>query len=117
MNAVFQLDLQRTEGVLLVRFKENQLDFIHCDEAFEELNAIVAQEQPRMLVLNLRRVSHLHSVSIGRLVFLNQLVKTHGGEMRLCSLAVQPKEALALTRVERVLNIFASEQVALCELN
>lgn len=102
---------------MLVRIKENQLDFIHCDEAFEELEAIVSREEPQILVLNLRRVSHLHSVSIGRLVFLNQLVKSHGGELRICSLAAQPTEALALTRVERVLSIFASEQAALSDLN
>lgn len=106
-------DLHRIDGALIVRFSEHHIDAANCDAVFSVLMQTVESEHPELLILNFRYVSYLHSVAIGNVIQLRNLVQSYGGEMRLCNLDPQIIETLSIIRVDRLFNIWDTEKAAL----
>ena len=103
------LDVHEVDGALIARFSQVHVDVTNCDDIFKTLAERVKRERPQLLIVNLQRVSYFHSVAIGRLIELQQLVKSYGGELVLCGLNVQPIQILTITRVDSRLKIIDSE--------
>jgi len=107
------MDVQRVDGAVVIRFCDIQIDVSNCAAVFGEIERLVRVERPLLLIVNMRRVTYLHSVAIGRLLELQRAVESYGGAMQLCSLASQAHETLSITRVDRLLKIVDVEPVTL----
>ncbi len=108
-----KLSVQAMGNTVIVRLQVSHIDAENCQEVFSELTAIVESQTPALLILNLRRVRHFHSVGMGALIELRRAVQQAGGRLALCSLDPQVREPLAITRIDRLLEIHDSERVAL----
>lgn len=106
-------DLHRIDGALIARFSEHHIDAANCDAVFSELIDAVTREHPQLLIVNFRRVSYLHSIAIGYVVRVRELVQSYGGELRLCNLEPQIIETFSIIRVDRLFNICDTERSAL----
>lgn len=106
------MEVVRRDGAVIVRFADTPLDLSNCDSIFGEILRIANREHPMLLIMNLQRLTYLHSIAIGRLLDLQKQIKAYGGEMKLCSLAEQAHETLSITRVDRLLEIVDFEPVS-----
>jgi len=60
----------------------------------------------RQIVLDLASVTHIDSGGLGTLVALHASARKYGGEIKLANLANHPKEALQITKLVTVFEIF-----------
>ncbi len=68
------------------------------------------------IVINLREVPFVDSSDIGRLIRSHLSVRRVGGRVRLCHLSERVLSALKLTRLDTVLEIYATEEEALASI-
>ena len=69
------------------------------------------------MVISFENVSHLASAMLGVLMELNNKVKEHKGEVRLCSLQPSIREVFKLTALDKVLKIFKSTDDAMVKFS
>jgi anti-sigma B factor antagonist len=67
----------------------------------------------KKLLLNFANVEYLSSAALGKLMTLNKKVKAAGGELRLANIKPEIKEVFSITKLDKMLKIFNSEQDAL----
>ena|SRR6516164_10749396 len=60
----------------------------------------------RQIVLDLAGVTHIDSGGLGTLVVLHASARKYGGEIKLANLTDHPKEALQITKLVTVFEIF-----------
>ena len=77
-----------------------------------ELLELVAVE-PRLIVLDMAGVDFAGSAALGAIVKAYIRCRSYGGEMRLANLQRRPQQAMELTRLTKVFDIFESVEAAL----
>jgi anti-sigma B factor antagonist len=88
-----------------------------CDGLNEFNSESVGQELYRLaggpgcarLLLDLGAVRYLTSAALGKLVGLNRRVRSAGGRLALCNVGPVVREALAVTCLDRLLEIVAGD--------
>ena len=78
----------------------------------DELAGLIRTGRP-CLVVNLRGVVYVSSSLLGRLAYLQRQVKDARGVLRLCGLAPLVREALRISHLDRVFEIYADEAEAI----
>ena len=68
------------------------------------------------IVINLGEVPFVDSSDIGRLIRSHLSVRRAGGRVRLCRLSERVSASLKLTRLDTVLDIYATEEEALASI-
>lgn len=115
MTTAALYEMQVDDNVCVIRFSELELDFDNCESVFSEMLAAVREhQQPMVVVVNFENVRFLHSLSINYLLELREEMEQRGGHLRLCRLSPLLRETLSITRVDRILNLFETEQQARC---
>lgn len=71
-------------------------------------------ESPRM-VLNLRAVRNVDSGGLGALLGLVISARKLGGDVKLCDVSSTVQSLLQITRLDTVINVFASQQEAISD--
>jgi anti-anti-sigma factor len=103
---------------LVVRFGDQSLlEAENVESTGARLNQIVEQHwQPRIMLLNFSQIEHMDSMFLGTLIVLHERLKGEDRRLVLCHLAPHIDEAMYLTRLDLILDIWDSEQSALEEL-
>lgn len=114
MTAPALFQLQVDDGVCVIRFSALELDFDNCESVFSELLVAIRDQQPLRVIINLENIRFLHSLSINYLLELREEQVQRGGSLHLCHLSPLLRETLSITRVDRILNLFDTEQQARC---
>ena len=78
----------------------------------ERLDSLVRTGHPRILI-DMKYLPHLDSTEIGRLIRCHLSVRQAGGRVRLCNISDRLKGLLKMTRLDTVLDLFPTEEVAL----
>lgn len=104
--------VERQYGVTIARPQVRRVDAHVFDDVFNELDEIVAVEQPAKLLLNLANVEYLYSTALSRLVRLLKNVKNYGGELRLCELQPGVVELMEITNLNKLFDIRKKERKA-----
>ncbi|MBK8190208.1 MAG: STAS domain-containing protein [Vampirovibrionales bacterium] len=82
---------------------------------------LAVQEQlesgQRRIILNLAQVTFIESSGLGSLVSAFKYCESHGGALGFCGIQPQVRQLLDLTKLSRVLKLFADEQDALAALS
>jgi len=68
------------------------------------------------IVVNLEHVPYIDSSDIGRLIRSHLSVRRAGGRVRLCNLSERVLAVLQMTRLDTVLDLYASEEEALVQI-
>jgi len=77
-------------------------------EAFEN----IANAKTMKVVINLNEVSYVDSSGLATLVEMLKKTRSYGGKMRLASLAPKVKSLFEITKLEKLFDIFDTEEDA-----
>jgi anti-anti-sigma factor len=88
------VDVTVKPPAVIAQIKEAFLSTAITAEILEnELRQIIAQYQPKLLVLDFRHVKMMSSSTIGKLLLIHQQLRSHGGQLHLCCVSVPIAEA------------------------
>ncbi len=106
-----QLQHKKTSNVLVVRPLEKRIDAATASEFKEKMGEWI-EEGNRRIVLNLSAVDFIDSTGLGAII---SGFKRIGGDGRLviCAVKESVMSLFRLTRMNRVFDIYASEEEAL----
>ncbi len=76
----------------------------------------LARQGKLYIVIDLKEVPYLDSSEIGRLIRAHLSMRQLGGRVRLCNLSDKVKSLLKISRLDTVLDLFATEDEALASL-
>ena len=100
------------DGVSIVSFVDRKiLDEAVIDQLGQELFSLV--DGPRKILLNFGNVEYLSSAALGKLISMQKSVKDAGGQLRLCRIHPQIYEVFRITKLTKLFDIYADEQLAL----
>lgn len=100
-------------GVTVVQFKTRALrDEQEINRLFGQVESLVGERACRV-VLDFAPVEAFASYSIGRLVGLHRRLHARGGRLALCGLSPAVRKLLDTMRLDRLFNVYETEQDAL----
>lgn len=106
------INLRETQGITLLRLKGRLVFGQECDCLHEQVKQLLALGK-KNLVLNLEKVSHTDSAGLGCLAGIFTSIRTQGGKLKFVKPSEKVQEALALTRLSTVFELYPSEDEAL----
>lgn len=105
------VDLDRAS---VVRFVDPKIiDASEIEQLGSELIALVDEQSRTRLLLNFEGVEFLSSAVLNKLISLHTAVKRASGTVRICCLNPQIREVFAITRLDRMFEIYKTEEAAL----
>jgi anti-sigma B factor antagonist len=108
------LEMREEENVLVVGFtKAKILDETTIEQIGKELNEAVQKAPDAKIVLNFNGVSFMSSAMIGKLVSFNNACKTSDVKLKLCAISDNVMEVFKITRLNKVFDIYKSEDKAI----
>ena len=109
----FTLQIQRVENVTIADLS-GEFD-IYSAPRFKEMLAAHVERGDRSFIVNLEGVSYLDSSGLAAVVMIYKRVEARGGVLRLVAPQPRTKRLLAISGVDRVIDIFSTRQEALDE--
>jgi anti-sigma B factor antagonist len=108
------LETEAVGGVTVVTFRDRQLLSEATVQALgRQLLGLAAGSGRRRLVLNFGNVERLSSAVLGQVVALDRAVRRVGGRLALCGVRPDLSHLLTVTRLDRYLDLYPSEEEAL----
>ncbi len=106
---------ERTSGGVMILSITRTLHG-NCESALKSrLDALVRQGQTDILI-DLKSCVYLDSTELGRLIRCHISVRKAGGRVRLCNLSPRILSLMQLTRLDTVMDLFATEEEALAAI-
>lgn len=106
------IDSSSTSGQIQILRLTGNFDVTSHMPAREWLEA-AASEPPAFVVVNLSGVTFLDSTALSTLVLGKKRAQALNGDVRLCEVQQQVRIIFELTRLDRVFEIFLSEEEAI----
>jgi anti-sigma B factor antagonist len=108
------LEIEVVGGVLVVTFRHRQILNETAVQALgQQLQGLAAGSGPYRLILNFSNVERLSSAVLGQVVALDLAVRRAGGRLALCGVRPDLSHLLTITRLDRHLDLYPSEEEAL----
>ena len=109
-----RIEVEEIDDVSVVEFVDKRiLDEQNIQLIGDQLFELVDDLGKKKLLLNFANVEYLSSAALGKLMTLNKKVKQAGGELRLANIKSEIREVFSITKLDKMLKIFNSEQDAL----
>jgi anti-sigma B factor antagonist len=105
-------EVSRTGDVEVVRLIEPKLAQPDLEALQNDLSKRI-DEGARKMVINLAPVAFVDSFGIGVIAATARRISQAGGRVKLCGVGDRVKMSLTITRLDRMLEIFADEEEAL----
>jgi anti-sigma B factor antagonist len=104
------------DNVAVVRFTDRKiLDELIIQDLGQELFSLVADEQPRNLLLNFTNVDFLSSAALGKLISLHKKIERVGGVLKLSNIKPEIYDVFKITRLNEKFDIKDEQEEALAE--
>jgi anti-sigma B factor antagonist len=87
-----------------------------CSRLEKEVDALIADHQTRV-IFDMAGVTHADSAAIGAIIHCLEKLKTAGGGLRIAAPQSMIEHSLKLTKVDRVIKIFATVDQAAQEFS
>ena len=87
-----------------------------CSRLEKEVDALIADHQTRV-IFDMAGVTHADSAAIGAIIHCLEKLKTAGGGLRIAAPQSMIEHSLKLTKVDRVIKIFATVNQAAQEFS
>lgn len=91
-----------------VLFHEEEIDCIG-----EQLEALIADSECRLLILNFAAVTHVASHLLGELIILNKKMLETNGHLALCEFTPPLRATFEMLRLHLVFNVYDTEDEAI----
>ncbi|MEI7698783.1 MAG: STAS domain-containing protein [Planctomycetia bacterium] len=112
-----KLKIEELEGVTVVTFLDPLIAASNSMTGiWDILFRLILPEAGTRLVLDFSQVRFLSSTALGGLMRVSQKVRASGGKMRFCQVAPAVMDILKLTRMDKVIEICASQAEARASL-
>lgn len=109
-----RLDIEEVGDVTVARFVDKKiLDENNIQMIGNQLFGLVDQDKRKKIVLDFANVEYLSSAALGKLITMNNKVKTIGGKLRLCSIRPDIYEVFAITKLNKLFDIKDDQAAAL----
>ena len=109
-----RIDIDEVGDVTVVRFVDKRiLDETNIQIIGNQLFGLVDEDGRDKIVLDFSNVEYLSSAALGKLITLDKKVKAARGKLRLCGIRPEIYEVFAITRLNKVFNIFDDQEKAL----
>lgn len=108
---------ERRGNVGIVRFETSQvLDEMNVQQLGDELRDLVEKEYITKIVINFERVKFLSSAVLGKLISLHKRVMIEKGRLGLCSINKDVRLVFKITRLDKLIPIFETEDAAVSSI-
>ncbi len=107
---------ERKSGKVVVLSVERSLKG-DCEAALKDRLDALVREGHLDIVVDLKACAYLDSSEIGRLIRCHLSVRKAGGRVRLCNLSPKILSLMKMTRLDTVMDLFATEEQALASID
>jgi anti-sigma B factor antagonist len=108
---------ERRGDIGIVRFETSQvLDEMNVQQLGDELRDVVEKEYLVKLVINFERIKFLSSAVLGKLISLHKRILIEKGRLALCHINKDIRQVFKITRLDRIIPIFDTEEEALAKI-
>lgn len=112
-----RLDIEDVGDVTIARFVDKKiLDENNIQVIGNQLYGLLEQDGRKKIVLDFTNVEYLSSAALGKLITLNNKVKSAKGTLRLCGIRPDIYEVFAITKLNTVFDIKSDRDEALAGL-
>ena len=102
------------QGVTIVHFSDAKvIDQRNINLIGAELTEMVDKGAVRKMLINLEDVQYLSSAVLGKFISLHKALKMQHGVLKLCTIGGPIFEVFEITRLDRVFQIYDTEEEAL----
>ncbi len=102
---------QKKDGALIC-LMQGEININNSPELRKIFDAIIKRDEKRVL-LDLSSVSYIDSSGLATLIEMFQRLKKIGGKLRLCNMAEKIKSVFELTKLNKLFEIFDTQETAL----
>ena len=109
-----KIDVEEIGDVTVARFVDRKiLDETNIQIVGNQLFALVDDEGRQKILLDFSNVEYLSSAALGKLITLDKKAKANGGKLRLCSVRPEIYEVFAITRLNKLFDMYDDQEKAL----
>ncbi len=113
-NATRRIDVEEVGTVTIAKFLDKKiLDETNIQIIGNQLFGLVDEDARDNIVLDFSNVEYLSSAALGKLITMNKKVKAAKGKLRLCSIRPEIYEVFAITKLNKLFQIFDDQESAL----
>jgi stage II sporulation protein AA (anti-sigma F factor antagonist) len=103
-------------GVLIIAIK-GQIRISTQSEFREFFNRLVEENSSSSVILNMAGIGSINSAGIGMIVDSFRKFRENGGRLVLCSLMTDIAKLFEVTKLDRFIDIYPSEEDAILKIN
>jgi len=108
-----RLVIQQQDGITRVEFLDrNILDEASIQQIGEEISALIDGTAAPKFLISFENVEHLSSAALGTLITINNRIRQKGGQLRLANIDPQIKEVFAITKLDKLFQIYDNVSAA-----
>ena len=101
-------------GVTIVHFTEAKvIDQRNINLIGSELTKMVESGGVLKMLINMENVQYLSSAVLGKLISLHKTLRMNKGSLKLCGIAAPIYEVFEITRLDKVFDIYKTEEESL----
>ena len=106
--------VHRVRDIQVIEFMTDALlDQANIERLGDDLAELVAKSGHPKIVISFANIEHVSSAVLGILIATHKQVKKMRGELRLASISERIYEVFKITRMDKMLKIYESPEVAL----
>ncbi len=108
-----RLLVQKDVDVTIIEFLDkNILDEANIQQIGDEINNIIENAAVPKLLISFENVDHLSSAALGTLITINNKIRQKDGQLRLANINPQIYEVFAITKLNKLFQIFKTTDEA-----
>ncbi|MFH0772534.1 MAG: STAS domain-containing protein [Candidatus Omnitrophota bacterium] len=112
MSSIFSV--KKTGDLTIAEFLKQEITMHEIEEVKKELSEIIENES-KDLLLSFKKLEFISSLVLAALVYVLKEVRKNNGKLKFCELKDKVKEVFAVTDLDKVFDIYPTENEALAK--
>lgn len=109
-----RLDIEEIGDVTVAKFVDKKiLDETNIQIIGNQLFGLTDEDGRKKIILDFTNVEYLSSAALGKLITMEKKVKAAKGQLRLCCIRPEIYEVFEITKLNRIFQIFDTQEQAL----
>ena len=113
-GATKRLDIEEVGDATIAKFLDKKiLDESNIQIIGNHMFKLVEEDGRKDIILDFSNVEYLSSAALGKLITMEKKVKAARGRLRLCSIRPEIYEVFAITKLNKLFQIYEDQEQAL----
>ena len=109
-----RIDIEEVGDVTVAKFIDKKiLDETNIQIIGNQLFGLIDEDARTKIILDFSNVEYLSSAALGKLITMDKKVKGAKGKLRLCSIRPDIYEVFAITKLNKLFDIYDNQEKAL----